>query len=88
MRRPRPPPQIRWQGQNECPERSAQGALGHNRKAVHRAYAKRALMRIPSSQRHEADAATQTSATVSKGAVPPCWSRLTLRITDLAPVEA
>src|ERR1039458_3724407 len=30
------------------PERFAQQALGHNSKAVHRAYAKRALMKIPS----------------------------------------
>jgi hypothetical protein len=30
------------------PERFAQETLGHNSKAVHRAYAKRALMKIPS----------------------------------------
>jgi hypothetical protein len=30
------------------PERFAQEALGHNSKAVHRACAKRALMKIPS----------------------------------------
>jgi hypothetical protein len=30
------------------PERHAQEALGHNSKAVHRAYAKRALMKLPS----------------------------------------
>jgi len=30
------------------PERFAQEALGHNSKAVHRAYAKRALVKIPS----------------------------------------
>jgi len=30
------------------PERFAQEALGHNSNAVHRAYAKRALMKIPS----------------------------------------
>jgi integrase len=35
------------------PERFAQEALGHNSKAVHRAYAKRALMRIPSLQEYE-----------------------------------
>ena len=43
------------------PERFAQEALGHNSKAVHRAYAKRALMKIPSleeyEKRHEANAA-------------------------------
>jgi len=35
------------------PERFAQEALGHNSKAVHRAYAKRALMKIPSLQEYE-----------------------------------
>jgi integrase len=35
------------------PERFAQEALGHNSKAVHRAYAKRALMRIPSLEDYE-----------------------------------
>jgi integrase len=36
-----------------CPERFAQEALGHNSKAVHRAYAKKALMKIPSLQEYE-----------------------------------
>ena len=35
------------------PERFAQEALGHNSKAVHRAYAKKALMKIPSLQDYE-----------------------------------
>ena len=35
------------------PERFAQEALGHNSKAVHRAYAKRALMKIPSFEDYE-----------------------------------
>jgi len=35
------------------PERFAQEALGHNSKAVHRAYAKRALMRLPSLEDYE-----------------------------------
>lgn len=35
------------------PERFAQEALGHNSKAVHRAYAKRAMMKIPSLQDYE-----------------------------------
>jgi len=35
------------------PERFAQEALGQNSKAVHRAYAKRALMKIPSLQGYE-----------------------------------
>jgi integrase len=35
------------------PERFAQEALGHNSKAVHRAYLKRALVKIPSSEDYE-----------------------------------
>jgi integrase len=35
------------------PERFAQEALGHNSKAVHRASAKRALMKIPSLEDYE-----------------------------------
>jgi integrase len=38
------------------PERFAQEALGHNSKAVHRAYAKRALMKIPSLEAYEREA--------------------------------
>jgi hypothetical protein len=38
------------------PERFAQEALGHNSKAVHRAYAKRALMKIPSLEQYEHEA--------------------------------
>lgn len=38
------------------PERFAQEALGHNSKAVHRAYAKRALMKIPSLEEYEKQA--------------------------------
>jgi len=41
------------------PERFAQEALGHNSKAVHRAYAKRALMKIPSLEDYEQRAAMQ-----------------------------
>jgi len=41
------------------PERFAQEALGHNSKAVHRTYAKRALMNLPSLQEDEQKAATQ-----------------------------
>jgi integrase len=39
------------------PERFAQEALGHNSKAVHRAYTKRALMKLPSLQDYEERAA-------------------------------
>jgi len=35
------------------PKRFTQEALGHNSKAVHRAYAKRALMKIPSLEEYE-----------------------------------
>jgi integrase len=45
------------------PERFAQEALGHNSKAVHRAYAKRALMKIPSLEDYE-----QRTAVLSTGA--------------------
>ena len=38
------------------PERFAQEALGHNSNAVHRAYAKRALMKIPSLEEYEQQA--------------------------------
>jgi hypothetical protein len=38
---------------NLFPERFAQEALGHNSKDVHRTYAKRALMRIPSLEDYE-----------------------------------
>lgn len=44
------------------PERFAQEALGHNSKAVHRAYAKRALMKIPSLEDYERRAATNPAA--------------------------
>ncbi len=35
------------------PERFAQEALGHKSKAVHRAYARKALVRIPSLEQYE-----------------------------------
>ncbi len=38
------------------PERFAQEALGHNSKAVHRAYAKVALMKIPLLEHYEREA--------------------------------
>ena len=44
------------------PERFAQEALGHNSKAVHRAYAKRALMKIPSLEAYEEQAAKAAAA--------------------------
>ncbi|HTQ52183.1 MAG TPA: tyrosine-type recombinase/integrase [Candidatus Acidoferrales bacterium] len=45
-----------WAERARCagyPERFAQAALGHNSKAVHRAYAKRALVKIPSLEDYE-----------------------------------
>jgi integrase len=45
------------------PERFAQEALGHNSNAVHRAYAKRALMKIPSLEDYEQRAATKVEPT-------------------------
>jgi len=45
-----------WAERAKCagyPERFAQAALGHNSKAVHRAYAKRALVKIPSLEDYE-----------------------------------
>src|SRR3974390_303200 len=45
------------------PERFAQEALGHNSKAVHRAYAKRALVKIPSLEDYEKRAAIKTDST-------------------------
>ena len=46
------------------PERFAQEALGHNSKAVHRAYAKRALMKIPSLEDYEQRAAVKIAPAV------------------------
>ena len=46
------------------PERFAQEALGHNSKAVHRAYAKRALMKIPSLEHDEQRGTTKSNPTI------------------------
>lgn len=46
------------------PERFAQEALGHNSKAVHRAYARRALMKIPSLEEYEKQAEMKTVSIV------------------------
>ena len=43
------------------PERFAQEALGHNSKAVHRAYAKRALVKIPALEDYELAAAAKVA---------------------------
>jgi integrase len=44
------------------PERFAQEALGHNSKAVHRAYAKRAQVKIPSLEDYEQQTSLMTAA--------------------------
>jgi integrase len=41
------------------PERFAQEALGHNSKAIHRAYAKRAQVTLPSLEQYERDSAAE-----------------------------
>jgi integrase len=43
------------------PERFAQEALGHNSKAIHRAYAKRALVKVPSLEEYEKKAKRRSS---------------------------
>jgi hypothetical protein len=45
------------------PERLAQEALGHEFKAVHRAYAKRALVKIPSLEDYEQQAEAREEPT-------------------------
>jgi hypothetical protein len=47
----------------DYPERSAQEALGYNSKAVHRAYAKRALMKIPFLEDYEQQAVPKIEST-------------------------
>ncbi len=48
------------------PERFAMENLGHNSKAVHRAYAKRALVKIPSLEDYEKEAAGKVEAAAQK----------------------
>jgi len=43
--------------QRGYPERFAQEALGHNSKAVHRAYARKAKVKLPSLESYEKQAA-------------------------------
>lgn len=45
------------------PERFAQEALGYNSKAVHRAYTKRALMKIPSLEDYEKQTGAEAELT-------------------------
>jgi hypothetical protein len=44
------------------PERFSMENLGHNNKAVHRAYAKWALMKTPSLENYEEDAAAKVES--------------------------
>ena len=48
------------------PERFAQEALGHNSKAVHRAYAKRALMKLPSLDEYEQRGGEKNAIDINK----------------------
>jgi hypothetical protein len=50
--------------QGDYPERFAQETLGHNSNAVHRAYAKGTLMKIPSLEDYEQRAAEQVEPAV------------------------
>ncbi len=47
------------------PERFAQAALGHNSKAIHRAYAKKAIIIAPSLEEYEAKAAAHAQKLVA-----------------------
>ena len=60
------------------PERFAQEALGHNSKAVHRAYAKRAQVTLPSLERYERNATEDKIVALSlqTGSAVPEQSRL------------
>jgi hypothetical protein len=48
------------------PEQFAQDALEHNSKAVHRAYAKRALLKLSSLEEYEHQAAAKVITAASK----------------------
>jgi hypothetical protein len=54
MRRPSQMAMRKWQ------RTRSKEALGHNSKAGHRAYAKRVLMKIPSLEEHEREAAAKS----------------------------
>ena len=60
------------------PERFAQEALGHNSKAVHRAYAKRAQVLVPALEKYErnAEGANVISIRLQQGEVPDVVSAL------------
>jgi hypothetical protein len=49
------------------PERFAQAALGHNSKAVHRAYAKKAMVVIPTLEDYERKLAAASPQDLTRG---------------------
>lgn len=52
------PPQTRWHDlSRRDPERFAQEAIGHDSKAVHRAYSRKAKVKLPSLENYEKQAA-------------------------------
>ena len=58
------------------PERFAQEALGHNSKAVHRAYARKALVKLPSLESYEKQAAQGNIIRMPLPPVEPSCIRL------------
>jgi integrase len=75
------------------PERFAQEALGHNSKAVHRAYAKRAVVKVPSLEEYEQQGVEQKvipfplSARTASG-LPPQGARPTDETPSETPASA
>ena len=59
------------------PERFAQEALGHNSKAVHRAYARKAQVVIPTLEEFEKKATTAGKIIVPMPAAPGCAASIT-----------
>ena len=63
-----------------CPESFAQTALRHNRKSVHRAYPKRALMKISSLEEYERKAGAKAELTKQLSKISVCSREETLRM--------
>jgi hypothetical protein len=63
-----------------CPESFAQAALGHNSKSVHRAYPKRALMKISSLEEYERKAGAKAELTKQLSKISVCSREETLRM--------
>jgi hypothetical protein len=66
------------------PERFAQQALGHNSKAVHRAYAKGAHVKLPSLEEYENKVASQTKSKSCRNSTHPkeLWTTSVTRSGD------